>query len=567
MAVETANLVVVGAGIYGLQMAKVYIHLHPTHKIIILDGNKSLGGTWSRDRIYPGLKANNILGWFEYPDMPLTADEFDVKAGDHIKAEAFNAYLETYAERFHVTERLRLNTRVVSIQHAAGAGCTAKSMRKGLLSPPDTSEALLPWFPGQETFQPPLFHTKDWAQHQDILKSAKSAVVLGGGKSAFDAAYMLADAGVKCHMVIRSSGHGPAWMSQYLLTPFKIGLESLVNTRAIGWFSPCVWAHYGGYGLLRRFLHGTWLGRRIVDGFWAILQIDNINLSGLQGHPTTERLMPWSDLFWSGTSCSILNYEKDFYQFVRTGLIEVHVADVEQLAADAVVLSTGERLRVDAVACATSWKVRPAINFLPAGSEAKLGLPHYDSNPDREERFATADAQIFKAFPKLLQQPIVNTHLAKLPTAKEEPFDPTRCNVPYLLYRFMVPPAYLHERSIAFLGVPTCFAQGIMSTANALWITAYFNGQIEVPALEEAVAETALHARHARWRNPAGYGASFPDWIFDTMPFLDMVFGDLGMSSWIKTGFWKDAFTPYYPRDFAGIVELYRRKCMVGSGK
>jgi hypothetical protein len=560
-------------------MAKIYIQLHPTHKIIVLDGNKSLGGTWSKERIYPGLKTNNKLGWFQYPDMPLTPDAFDVKAGDHIKGEAFNAYLETYAERFHVKERIRLRTKVLSIQHAAREGWLVNwstilesELKHGeihaaklVLATGHTDEALLPCFPGQETFQAPLFHTKDWAQHQGIFKSAKTAVVLGGGKSAFDAAYMLADAGVKCHMVIRSSGHGPAWMAKYQSTPFKIGLESLVNTRAVGWFSPCVWAHYGGYGMLRRFLHGTWLGRRIVEAFWAIVQSDSIQLSGIKGHPATERLMPWSDFFWSGTSCSILNYEKDFFQFVREGLIEVHIADVEQLSADAVILSTGERLKVDAVVCATSWKERTTIDFLPAGSEAKLGLPHYDSDPEREGRFASADAQIFEAFPKLRQQPVINSHLAKLPTAKEEPFDPIRCNMPYLLYRFMVPPAYLHERSIAFLGIPLCLSQGVMSTANALWITAYFDGQIEIPAEKEAAAETALHARHARWRNPAGYGASFPDWIFDTMPYLDMIFGDLGVSGWIKTGL-ADAFTPYLPNAFARVVEEYRRKYMDASG-
>ena len=67
-------------------------------------------------------------------------------------------------------------------------------------------------------------------------------------------------------------------MEKYESTPFKIGLENLVNTRAVGWFSPCVWAHYEGYGMLRRFLHGTWLGRRIVEGFWAIVQSDSIQI-------------------------------------------------------------------------------------------------------------------------------------------------------------------------------------------------------------------------------------------------------------------------------------------------
>jgi hypothetical protein len=561
-------------------MAKTYIQLHPSHKIVILDGGSSLGGTWSKERIYPGLKTNNTVGWLEFPDMPITPGEFDVQPRAHIKSEVVNEYLEVYAKRFHVQERIRLRTKVSSIEHlekdgggwsvtwvrpaklaAVGAGVEQGVIHssKLVIATGHTSEPLLPHFKGQETLQIPIFHTKDWAEQRDLLKSAKETVVLGGGKSAFDAAYMFADAGIKTHMVIRASGRGPCWMAQYNATPLKISLEVLATTRLIGLFSPCIWAEGGPCGLARRFLHGTWLGQKITSAFWGVVQSDTVKLSGLQGHPETERLMPWSDFFWSGTSCSILNYDKDFFQFVRNGLIEVHIADIESLNGNAVVLSTGESLKVDAIVCATSWKDRPAFDFLPAGSDAKLGLPHYDAEPDRQGRFTHADEELFAKFPKLRQQPVLNKNLAALPTSKNEPFDPTQYNVPWLLYRFMVPPAYLNERSIAFVGVPLSFNQGQMSTAESLWITAYFDGRVEIPTEEQAAEQTVLHARHARWRNPAGYGASFPDWIFDTVPYLDMVFKDIGVSGWKKTWL-ADLFTPYRPSVFAGVVEEYERK-------
>lgn len=564
-------------------MAKTYIQLHPSYKIVILDAGSSLGGTWSKERIYPGLKANNTLGWLEFPDMPMTPKEFDVQPGEHMKSEAVYAYLEAYAERFHIRERIRLRNKVESIEHlekdgggwlvnyvrpaataaaaAVGSGVERGSIRasKLAIATGRTSEPLLPQFKGQETLQIPMFHTRDWAQYPDLLKSAKETVVLGGGKSAFDAAYMSADAGIKTHMILRASGRGPTWMSQYYTTPLQISLETLAVTRLIGLFSPCIWADGGSYGLARRFLHGTWLGQKITSAFWGIVQDDTLKLSGIRGHPGTEKLIPWSDFFWSGTSCSILNYDKDFFQFVRDGLIEVHVADIERVHDDIVVLSTGESLKVDAMVCATSWKDRPAFNFLPAGSEAKLGLPHYDTEPDRQGRFTRADEEVFAKFPKLRQQPVLNKNLAALPTSEDEPFDPTQCNVPWLLYRFMVPTAYLSDRSIAFVGVPLSFNQAQMSTAEALWISAYFDGRVELPTEEQAVEQTVLHARHARWRNPAGYGASFPDWIFDTMPYLDMVYKDIGVHGWKKT-ILADLFTPYTPSVFAGVVEEYQRK-------
>ncbi|KAI1339846.1 hypothetical protein F5Y15DRAFT_71507 [Xylariaceae sp. FL0016] len=571
---ETADLVIIGAGIYGVETAKTYLQVHPDQKVVLLDGGESMGGTWSRERVYPSLHANNTLGWLEFPDMPMTPEEFDVKPGEHIKGAAVRDYLVAYAKRFQVFDKIRLRTKVDSVERAeeggwlvswtvSSAGASDKvgtiHAKRLVVATGHTCEALLPRFKGQASFQKPLFHTKDWSLHYDLLTTAHEALVLGAGKSAYDAAYMFADAGIKTHMVVRASGHGPAWMCKYEATPLKLGLEGLAMRRVIGLLSPCMWGHDGEYGFVRRFLHGTWLGRKITKAFWGIVHNDVVQLSGIMDHPGSRKLLPWTDFFWSGTSCSILNHDKDFYQFVRDGLVEVHVADIEELGTDSVRLSTGETLKVDAMVCSTTWKDRPSINFLPSGSEAKLGLPHFSPDPDPEGHFARADRKVLETFPLLHDQPVINRHLTSIPTAENEPFDPTTENMPYLLYRFMVPPAYLRDRSLVFLGVPLTFNQGQMAPTQALWATAYFDGHVEVPEEKAAMEETILHARHARWRAPAGYGAKFPDWIFDTMPCIDMMYKDIGVFGWRKTG-WKDLFAPYMPADFRGVVGEYVRK-------
>lgn len=51
----------------------------------------------------------------------------------------------------------------------------------------------------------------------------------------------------------------------------QIWLEKLVVTRAVSAMSPCIWAEPT---LARRFLHGTWLGRKVVDAFWWVLSED-----------------------------------------------------------------------------------------------------------------------------------------------------------------------------------------------------------------------------------------------------------------------------------------------------
>jgi hypothetical protein len=67
--------------------------------------------------------------------------------------------------------------------------------------------------------------------------------------------------------------------------------------------SPCPWASNTGFeGATRRFLHGTWLGRKMVGAFWNILGEDVVSLNAYDKHPETNKLRPWRDAFEVGTA-------------------------------------------------------------------------------------------------------------------------------------------------------------------------------------------------------------------------------------------------------------------------
>ena len=144
-----------------------------------------------------------------------------------------------------------------------------------------TSQAYLPTFDGQDAFGAPIFHCRDMQQHEpEVLKAGERVTVFGGTKSAWDAAYACATSGMQVDWIIRESGHGPCWMAPPYVTPLKKWLEKLVTTRFLTWFSPCIWGEADGYTRVRSFLHGTWLGRKIVDAFWAVLADDVVQLDG-----------------------------------------------------------------------------------------------------------------------------------------------------------------------------------------------------------------------------------------------------------------------------------------------
>jgi hypothetical protein len=346
-------------------------------------------------------------------------------------------------------------------------------------------------------------------------------------------------------------------MAPAYVTPLKKWLEKLVHTRFFTWFSPCVWGDSDGYARIRSFYHSTAFGRFIVEKFWGVLGGDVITLNKYDAHPETAKLKPWSNPFFIASGLSILNYDTDFFDLVRNGTVAVHIADITGLSARAVHLSSGERLPTDALICATGWKHTPPLQFLPAGID--LGLPHKTTSFEPTALIDQTDKEILSRFPRLKDQPVQNPKYKPL-TDTEGVTDPTNAAEdklePYRLYRFIVPPAFIKSYDVAFPGSMMTISTALCAQTQALWITAFLNKQITIP--EDIAYETVLHNRFGKWRYPSGFGDKFPDIVFDTLPYLDMLLQDLGLKNHRKGGILADIFSPYGPEDYKGLVEEWK---------
>lgn len=291
------DLVVVGAGWFGLAAAKVYLELHPNENIVVLESSGSCGGTWAEHRIYPGLKSNNLYDAYEYPDFPMKPEIYGVYPGQHIPGGVLHRYLTDFAKRFGVFSRTRFNTKVDSVEpHEKDTWklkiTTEKSQqslitKKLILATGLTSTPNFPQYPGAENFKGAYFHAKDFCRNGETVKTAGNAVVVGGGKSAYDVAWAYADAGVQVDMVIRPDGQGPVWIANPYVD-FGLRLEKLLHVRFLSCFSPCPWGGEAGYGGIRNWLHGTRIGRWLVDKFWATLAGGVIAQNGYASHPETK---------------------------------------------------------------------------------------------------------------------------------------------------------------------------------------------------------------------------------------------------------------------------------------
>ncbi|RMY57632.1 hypothetical protein D0863_12564 [Hortaea werneckii] len=592
---EEIDCAVVGAGWYGLAAAKQIHCTQPTSSLTILESEASIGGTWGDGRLYPGLKSNNLLGTYEYPDFPMDTETFGVKTHEHIPGPVINKYLKAYADRFGITDLVRLQTKVLvadhqdddqggwilTLKHAEQQNEYKLYARRLVLATGRYSDPFLPHFAGQETFGGRIFHGKQFSSNRDTLRTSKAVTVFGASKSAWDAVYAYAIAGVKVNWIIRPHGHGSCWMAPPFVTPLKRWIEMLANTRFLTWFSPCIWGDADGYSSIRSFLHGTAIGRGIVNTFWSILGNDVLTLMNFDAHPETAKLKPRMPPMFTGDSFSILNYDADFMELVKSDMIQIRTAEFDHLSPGKVHLSDGSEFESDAMLASTGWKHVPPLKFLPEGIEKELGLPHEPSQcappedlANQHELIQQADVEILDRFPRLKDQPVWNKDYVPVTEAKgietNDSVTPHKQLTPYMLHRFIVPPSerFLRHRDIAITGMSGNFSNTITAHIQGLWISAYFQGRLakdpaaavgNEAAMHDLRYQTVLHNRWGRWRYPTDWGNKAPSFIFDAVPYLDLLQKDLGLSPHRKGGVVAEMWSPYMAKDYRTINEEWAR--------
>ncbi|KAI1282471.1 FAD/NAD(P)-binding domain-containing protein [Xylaria sp. FL0933] len=574
---ERLDVVIIGAGLHGLTTARTLVDTSPNEpkRIIILDEGRFIGGTWAAERLYPGLKTNNIVGLYDFSDFPMDLELYGLAPGQHIPGSIVHQYFTDFARHFGVNKRFRLQSRVDTALlrddgtweleykrvcadelQAAKLSCDKLVTATGL-----TSEARMPTFSGSSEFLGPLFHAKDLHERSKDLKGCRMEVVIDGNKSAWDVCYSVASSGARAHLVIRRSGGSPGrvWRPVYFLG-IKLTLARSSSTPS----------------------QKTILGVRLPWISWAVLDFLAAVATGY-GDPQLEMLRPWTSIFW---------------MFVRNGRIVLYHADVKSLGETTVKLSDGSSLKADAMVCCTGWKRTPPINFRPEGISQEMGMPRAaesckpdpikgswdDSHQFRCEAIGNdleyqelrnedirswAHAQIRAQCPQLgfsLRRtlpgdssvrtgwglyPKLHTDIPLLLNSKE---------APYQLYRFLAPPSprFLKQRKIASIGMHRSVHAMMVAQAQALWVTAFFKNRLRKELDPETVYRSAiLHAEYERLRRPresGGSGASFPDLVFDSIPYTDLLLEDLSLRTMRKPGLRANVMQSHLPADYRGLL-------------
>jgi thioredoxin reductase len=595
------DILIVGAGPSGLCAAKTFLQHDPHTDIVLLDAYSSLGGVWSEQQLYPTLKTNNLHSAVDFTDFPMD-DKFGIKPGEHVSGEAMNAYLKAYAQHYGVAGKIRFNTRVmeirrsgkgnmweVEIQTASQPGRECLECARLVIATGVLSEPHLPALKGLTDFNAPFIHSSELGHRvDDIFKSpdVKTIAVLGGSKSSYDAVYLAATTGHKVEWIIRKSGRGPVWVfpPHTMLGPFKAWRERLVTRRFFSFMSPCIFTDFSGLGWIKKFLHFTGIGKAISQGFWAAIRHDTIRDCGYETDKRFHILQPEQNPFWYvgnplqqpstvarsnrlssryGTASGVLNYEQDFWSFIRNGQVRIHREDISSVSDHTIHLRSGVDLQVDTLIASTGFSAKPNLSFEPATTHSDLGIPSVQLSKTQTDSWAELDSRadqvIGEQYPRLLLGPFTAPD-----SSVPKPFNPgMSAEVPYTpwrLYRGIAPPGLTArgDHSLVFIGMFSNIANTIRLEVQCLWALAYLNGKI--PNVTKDMAEgkvfeeTAVFQRFTQRRAPYGHGRFYPDLVFDQLPYWDLLLNDVGLATKRKANTFKELFEPYSQTDYRGIV-------------
>ena len=565
------DLVVIGAGIYGIQVARTYLELHPARHVIILEADRTVGGVWSQERVYNDFWTQTPLGILEFSDQPI----HDIPKNDqyygYFKASHVSKYLEDYCSS-HVysnaslTSRIRFSTTVTKVyklgriwrvhtldDKESNAEYNAYHVvdASGL-----TSQSNWPDLQGSDHFHGRILHHKDfakWERAQDRTRKRR-IIVLGGAKSAADVAYSCATAGHETTWLIRRSGDGPA---SFVAAKGSLGYKNsneAFYTRFTSLFLASLFSFGHGYDLILRWIHSTLPGPTLLQRIWrrintkAWQEADYDRPDGKENG--FHNLKPDTELFWQNDSTGI-NQRADFFDTIAKKVAVIR-EDILQMCDNGIVLKDGTVVEADTVICATGWKIEHP--YYDQTTAATLGLPVDvgSVNCIIEAHWNGLLDGAVKDVHHVL--PVLDSQWAK--TCGDPKSSHTELT-PFRLWKCIVP---LHDQSIMFVGKLMLGNHFRNAEVQALFACAMLSGILELPPLEDREHDVARTIAWCRKRYPGGKG-KLANWFYwDMVPYTDMLLAELGLRSHRKASTWKDLFRPCFADDLADLIDELKAK-------
>ncbi|KAF7915869.1 uncharacterized protein EAE98_010949 [Botrytis deweyae] len=560
-AVTKYDVVIVGAGFYGLVAARNYLRLRPQTNLLIVDSNKTVGGVWCKERLYPNLIAQVPEGFFNYTDTPMPP-QTGISTNGLIAGETIHEYLQTYAEQHDLLRRICFSSLVARAERCStGWKLHCQKMEKVeclettklIVATGITSMPKMPRFRAQSV-SIPIIHSKDLGSSSKSLESpdVRTVVVVGGAKSAYDTVYLLLSLGKKVIWIIRADGTGPHPLIPQTLFGYWRSL-AVSSTRFMSYVSPSI---LNVDDPLQRMFQRTNLGLWCTNKFWEVLNYLSIRHAGYSKGNHVSMLKPYIEdksVFWGDAGVGLVTLP-DFWAKIHDGDVSVLIDKVKAIEEDTILLESGTKVEADYIVMCTGWGDH--FKMFDQTTKLALGLPYsldrdgltntQDSAGLQWEKYdAEADISINRQLPFLANPPKVVDSFANQ-------------TVPGRLYRRVVPLNCTEndDRSIIILGQIHTVQTPLVADIQSFWGILYLLGEIKLPSEEMMVKEISEWNAWSRKRY-LNQGQKTPYSLFDFLPYLDSLFRDMGLNSRRKSNFFSEIFSPYQPEDFNGFIGEY----------
>lgn len=339
------DVIIVGAGISGINFAYRLQERNPNLSYCILENRHELGGTWSLFK-YPGIRSDSDLYTFGFPWRPWT-EQTSIAKGPLI----IN-YMKESAQMYGIDKHIKFHHSVNSANYSSEQKnwtfqVTAnKTEQKTLRSKfflmctgyYDYGQPLQATIPGIENFKGQVIHPQFWPEDLDYTN--RNVTIVGSGATAVTLIPSMADKVSHITMLQRSPG--------YLLSqPSEDAMEKIIRRTC-----PKSWAH--------RLIRLKWM---IVPfllvnfcRYFPFLGKKMFRAAATQQLPPTSQYEQPSYNPFEQRVC--LCPDADFYKSLRTGKASVETGIIETVTSNTIKLKSGKELHPDIIVTATGLKLR-----------------------------------------------------------------------------------------------------------------------------------------------------------------------------------------------------------------
>ncbi|KAF9078184.1 hypothetical protein BDP27DRAFT_1413103 [Rhodocollybia butyracea] len=530
---RASSVVILGSGAAGLITAYTLLQDGFTN-VTVITRDSTPGGVWADERIYPGLTINNVHGEFRFCalQMPPARDPNGRLSGSEMR-DYMQKFTATYLQDIilyglEILQVLRSNgegdpgwtikVQVVKTGEQKALKFDRVVLCTGGCSRPLVPKELSPSAAKATSFKGRVFHSSTFRSQSNHLEAGNNesmlgdVAVIGGGKSAQDAAAYLARKGIKVTMVFETVD---AFFAVSRPLP-----DFIRRSRFLSLLSP----HSTLDSRLERFLHTTSLGSNITHFIWKKIIAGSFAAAGVTDHSPLKNT---HDAFWGIRINDEGILKPDgFHKLVNAGKIKVVApARVASYSSDGLVLNNGEKVRADTVVLATGY----TSSWHPIFDEttsANLGLNRHPPDPN----ILKAENE-WNNYVSLQSPP--HTHPSHEQWASS-------------VYRGIVPANNLLNKDFAINGAVFTTNNGYAFEVMAHWISSYFLGDknLKLPSSpEEALAHADRNSAWLRKRYPGtllwaneSYSSNLAFWTWPQT--IDELLKDMGLATYRSGGNW-----------------------------